>query len=521
MGRGAVGARVAGARRGPRLLRRPRLGLRPVGPAAPARPPPARRRDRRRRRPPRLARAAGGATHAGRPAGPRPRRVLRAGHGLGDERRHEPARDGRRGGLCAHAARRPHRDPSTPVLGRRRRRWLGAAPLDPNPGLAPRAARRVGPRRRAGRTAAAAGRRGHAVRIGGRSAVRHLAGLGARRPHRACGLAAAHPHRPRRRRRPAHRPVRLPVGVAGDRRHGPRGRRAVAVAPPPGPALAAAAHAGRRALRDRHPRRGGHRRRGRPAAAPGRHLAPVPGKPVARYAHGLGHRSGARHRSRVHADRPAGGGAGLQLPGAPAAFPQPAARRPRRRRDPRPAGRHRPHRHPRLGGRSVADPDPGRSAGRVRPARHRHRQPVRGRHVRAELQPPRHRARRPGADRCRPRALDPASGTPRAAPRARVGWPGGGRRPGGRDGDLGRRRGRLPGGDRRGAERRLGPGDRVVRAVRGDRPVASGRPEGARRCGRHRRRPRARPRGGAQGDRPEPRRRGLVDEPRAAVRGGR
>ena len=151
------------------------------------------------------------------------------------------------------------------VAVRHRPSWVGvvtAVPvllhLDPDPrrhSRPPRAVDRGG----CARTAAAppAGR-GHAFRLDRGAAVRHLAGVRARRTDRVTTLAAGGAGRPGAGGHPAHRAVRLALGMAGHGGRGGGGGRAVGLATAPPPAAgrpAGCTSAIDRGRRTRGPRR--------------------------------------------------------------------------------------------------------------------------------------------------------------------------------------------------------------------------------------------------------------------------
>ena len=112
-------------------------------------------------------------------------------------------------------------------------------------------------------------------------------------------------------------------------------------------------------------------------------LAHLSRQSVARHAGRLEHRPAARHRPGLHAIRASGGRAGLHVPGAPAALPQPAAGRARRRRTRRPCGCTCARRRHRLVRRPVAGPNAHRPDRRIPAAGTPRRGPVRGPHLRA------------------------------------------------------------------------------------------------------------------------------------------
>ncbi len=128
-------------------------------------------------------------------------------------------------------------------------------------------------------------------------------------PHRA-GLAATdRAHRPGGGGHPDDDPLRLALGLAGDRRRRRHRRRPVRVAPSspaaslPASTWQALARGGRRA-------RGRCAGRGSSRPAPhGDHVAPLPRRAVARHPGRLADGSAPGHRARLHAVRPPGGGA--------------------------------------------------------------------------------------------------------------------------------------------------------------------------------------------------------------------
>ena len=309
-------------------LRLRRLGRRAVGRAVPARAPPHRhRRDR--------GVGAGGrawrrpAPYADRPARCRARARLRDRDRIGHEPRDEPARDCRHRRVRRHAVRRVDLHPVSAVMGRRRHRGAGAPPVGADARRHAGPPDRLDPCRSAGHSPHPARGRGHAIRLGGRPAVRDLARVGARRTDRVAPMAAHRAVGPCGGRRAPHDPLRLALGVACDGRHDRGGRDPVGLA---AEASAAAVRQSRRTDdRARDPCGGRARGGDRPGrAAPDRgHVADLPRQPLAGHAGGMEHRPAARHRARVHAVRAPGGGTGLHVPGAPAPLPQPAARRAR------------------------------------------------------------------------------------------------------------------------------------------------------------------------------------------------
>ena len=327
--------RVAVPRRGARGLRLCRLGRRTLGRAIPAGTPPDRhRRDRRSGAACPARRLA--AAYPDRPARHRAGARLRDRDRVCDEPRHEPASDRRHRRIRRDAVRGADLHPVSAVMGRSRHRGAGARPVGSDPRQPGGPPHRMGARGSSGHSAHPAARGGHAVRLSGRAAVRDLARMGACRPHRVAPLAAHRAGRSGPGRCAAHRAVRVALGVAGDGRHDPRGRHPLGLA-----AEASSAAVGQPGRTDDRPRgpgagraRGGNRPR---RTSPDRgHLADLSRQPLARHPQGLEHRSAARHRPGLHAVRATGRGAGLHVPRSPAALAQPAARRARRCRAPRP-----------------------------------------------------------------------------------------------------------------------------------------------------------------------------------------
>ena len=131
------------------------------------------------------------APYADRPARCRARARLRDRDRIGHEPRHEPARDRRHRRVRRDAVRRVDLHPVSAVMGRRRHRGAGAPPVGAD------ARRACWPAGSIGSFAGAPGippirlrGRGHAIRLGGRAAVRDLARVGARRTDRVAPMAA-------------------------------------------------------------------------------------------------------------------------------------------------------------------------------------------------------------------------------------------------------------------------------------------------------------------------------------------
>ena len=168
---------------------------------------------------------------------------------------------------------------------------------------------------------------------------------------------------------------------------------------------------------------------------------------------GLEHRSAARHRPGLHAVRATGRGTGLHVPRPPAALAQPAARRARRCRAPRPGSGHRARRCHRLVRRAVAVEDDDRAGGGLPADRARRRRALRGPDVRSGLQPAGDRPPRRRPDRCRSRRVAAVAPPGDADPGGRRGA-----RPRGRHGRRRCRSDRVPRGQRCRRRWRLGGG---------------------------------------------------------------
>ena len=224
------------------------------------------------------------AAYPDRPARRRARARLRDRDRVGDEPRHEPASDRRHRRVRRDAVRGTDLHPVSAVMGRRRHRGAGARPVGSDPRQPAGPPHRMGARRSSGHSADPAAGRGHAVRLGGRAAVRDLARMGACGPHRVAPLAAHRAGRSGPGRCAAHRALRVALGVAGDGRHDPRGRHPLGLAAEASPA--AVRQPGRTDDRPRGPGAGRARCGNRPRrAAPDRgHLADLPRQPLARHA---------------------------------------------------------------------------------------------------------------------------------------------------------------------------------------------------------------------------------------------
>ena len=218
----------AGRRRG--RLRQRRLGWRAVGRPLPAHPAPRRNRRGAGYRAHGVTRPRAAANPA-RPSAPRPAGCVCDRHLERAQRRHEPARDGGDRGVRGHAARGAGGRPSSAGLGRARDQCARPGPLDPDTGRVPRAAHRVDRGGSPRPASASASSRRHPVRIRRRAALRPDPGLDAGRADRAAVATPCGAHRPRHGRDPAHHPLRIPFGVAGDRRRIGDRRPAMGVAP--------------------------------------------------------------------------------------------------------------------------------------------------------------------------------------------------------------------------------------------------------------------------------------------------